>query len=639
MRIAPAHGTLTGTAARPRYTPPPNYHGPDSFTFRAWTDSLDSNPRDVRSPCSRQRPPDRGCEAAQTPLATPLGALLEGADRTATRSPSRADPGARPADGYAARAVYTPAAGFSGGDSFTYRAYDGRPSRRPRRSRSPLGTRPRQRPADGHARCRRPGRRGVGAPLSASAADPDGDALSYTWSTTSARSRRRAGSSLKVDDGPALAHVSVKADDGHGHQAGDAKNVTVRNVPADCHAGQRAGRPLGPGLLFAGTASDPSAADTAAGLQPLWSFGDGAAANGVSAHATPRRALHRHPVRRPTRTAVHSAPRRSSSRGARGARLHGPAALGFGAFTISGRLTDGVGGRPLAGRTVVFTVDGGRTRRRRTARGRAAPARAAAGSPAIGLAFAGDTLYLDSTASATLASGSSAGKVTAGGLKTRDGGRGGLNAQWPGRPGEGRAAVAEEGARLPRHTRSRRCGSRPTAARPGSAASASTGARSRHSSSTTASRARTTCSGSGSAACCRRQATASSPAATSRCTGHRLRRVPASPSRSSGCYSLETSRAAPRPRRSRSGRAVAIAARVAVQRDEPGRAELREMVMGRRAREADLFRQLGERRLRTPEAQQDRDPLRVAERPPEPLEPVGARALGIVLESRRLRSR
>src|SRR6185503_11510366 len=39
----PAHGTLSGTAPAVTYTPAANYHGPDSFTFKANDGTADSN--------------------------------------------------------------------------------------------------------------------------------------------------------------------------------------------------------------------------------------------------------------------------------------------------------------------------------------------------------------------------------------------------------------------------------------------------------------------------------------------------------------------------------------------------------------------------------------------------------------------
>jgi hypothetical protein len=40
---SPAHGVLTGTGANVTYTPAPDYHGPDSFTFTANDGQVDSN--------------------------------------------------------------------------------------------------------------------------------------------------------------------------------------------------------------------------------------------------------------------------------------------------------------------------------------------------------------------------------------------------------------------------------------------------------------------------------------------------------------------------------------------------------------------------------------------------------------------
>lgn len=47
MVTTPAHGTLNGTAPNVTYTPTANYHGSDSFTFKANDGTIDSAPAAV----------------------------------------------------------------------------------------------------------------------------------------------------------------------------------------------------------------------------------------------------------------------------------------------------------------------------------------------------------------------------------------------------------------------------------------------------------------------------------------------------------------------------------------------------------------------------------------------------------------
>src|SRR5207302_2308039 len=184
------------------------------------------------------------------------------------------------------RITYTSDAGFVGRDSFTYRATDGTavsppatvtvdvlagrpPNRAPTVALAPAG------PVD------------EGAPLTltTAAADPDGDVLTYSWTTdVGTIESRGAEAVLNVDDGPAVAHVRVTVTDSAGASASAAADVRVTNVAPTASA---SASPLpqfwGLPVQFDGTGSDVSAADVAAGLAPSWSFGDDASA--TTAHA------------------------------------------------------------------------------------------------------------------------------------------------------------------------------------------------------------------------------------------------------------------------------------------------------------------------------------------------------------------
>jgi Bacterial Ig domain len=124
----PTHGTLSGTGPDRTYTPSANYHGPDSFTFRASDGALDSNLATVSLTIN---PANDAPSCANVPLTTDE-------DVTADRDPSCTDIDGDsltysivgPATNGTASVVagklrYAPAANTSGLDSFTYRADDG----------------------------------------------------------------------------------------------------------------------------------------------------------------------------------------------------------------------------------------------------------------------------------------------------------------------------------------------------------------------------------------------------------------------------------------------------------------------------------------------------------------------------------
>src|SRR4029079_19173365 len=77
------------------------------------------------------------------------------------------------------------------------------------------------------------------------------------------------------DNGVYTATVTVADDDGA--SSSDTLAVTVRNVAPSVNAGPDVTAPWGIRVAFVGTVTDPSGVDTAAGLHPSWSLGDGSA--------------------------------------------------------------------------------------------------------------------------------------------------------------------------------------------------------------------------------------------------------------------------------------------------------------------------------------------------------------------------
>jgi len=130
----PAHGTLSGTAPALTYTPAGNYHGPDSFAFRARDASVESNlatvsiqvrsVNDVPAALPQAVATDEDVAVALTLAATDVdGDVLSYAIAT--------PPGHGSLSGTAPNLVYRPAPDYSGPDAFTFQAFDGQASSSP----------------------------------------------------------------------------------------------------------------------------------------------------------------------------------------------------------------------------------------------------------------------------------------------------------------------------------------------------------------------------------------------------------------------------------------------------------------------------------------------------------------------------
>jgi hypothetical protein len=126
---APAHGTLSGTAPAVTYTPAAGYSGADSFTFRANDGSLSSNVATVSLSVSSpgNRAPVAVNKSVTTPFQTAVPVVVSAtdADGNALTYSVVASPAHGALSGSAPNLTYTPATGYSGGDSFTFKANDG----------------------------------------------------------------------------------------------------------------------------------------------------------------------------------------------------------------------------------------------------------------------------------------------------------------------------------------------------------------------------------------------------------------------------------------------------------------------------------------------------------------------------------
>src|SRR4051794_29455667 len=176
--------------------------------------------------------------------------------------------------GDGATLTYTPVADYYGPDSFTFNVSDGVMFSRTATvsltvNAPPTVTLDAAGPVDeGSAPIQ----------LNAHSSDPDGDPVTLTWSTPDGTA------AFAADDGPASSAVTVTADDGKGGSAKDSIVIDVRNVAPTAEAGPDASGAWGTPVTLAGAApTDPSRADTAAGLSATWDFGDGSTGDGHAA--------------------------------------------------------------------------------------------------------------------------------------------------------------------------------------------------------------------------------------------------------------------------------------------------------------------------------------------------------------------
>ena len=126
--LSPAHGTLTGTPPNLTYTPAANYHGADTFTFRAGDGiglsqvvAIDITVTPVNDA------PVAVAQAAMTAEDVPVVLALSGTDvdGDALTYAIATPPAHGTLSGTPPSVTYTPAANYHGPDSFTFTANDG----------------------------------------------------------------------------------------------------------------------------------------------------------------------------------------------------------------------------------------------------------------------------------------------------------------------------------------------------------------------------------------------------------------------------------------------------------------------------------------------------------------------------------
>src|SRR5205823_387329 len=125
---APAHGTLSGVAPNLTYTPAAGYNGPDSFTFKANDGTVDSAAATVSLTVVHvNHAPVADAQAATTAEDTAKAIVLTATDADGDTLTFSLVAGPLHAALTCATPfrTYTPAAGYNGPDSFTFKANDG----------------------------------------------------------------------------------------------------------------------------------------------------------------------------------------------------------------------------------------------------------------------------------------------------------------------------------------------------------------------------------------------------------------------------------------------------------------------------------------------------------------------------------
>ncbi|NOK16222.1 kelch repeat-containing protein [Corallococcus carmarthensis] len=173
---APQHGTLSGAGASRVYTPATGYSGVDTFTFRVNDGVADSNVGTVTLRVSNSIPVALAF-AVTTSKAKPVQLMLSGQDGDGDALTFRllTQPTRGTLSGTAPYLTYTPNAGHTGTDSFTYRANDGTTDSWPVSvTLSTVNLAPVARSASLTTLV------GQGVPLTLEATDADGDMLTYS---------------------------------------------------------------------------------------------------------------------------------------------------------------------------------------------------------------------------------------------------------------------------------------------------------------------------------------------------------------------------------------------------------------------------------------------------------------------------
>lgn len=259
------------------------------------------------------------------------------------------------------KVTYTPQPGFRGTDRFTYVASDGALSSAPGVVTVEVTPPAGNGAPEVSLTAPRSAVEGGTATLTAAATDPDGDDLTWTWSATGGEITGSGQTvTFTAGDGPADATVRVEVGDGTETVVRTA-TVHVDNAAPVVTTDSAVTVPWGVQTTLTGSVDDPGPQDRAAGLNPRWSFGDGTAADGAEAvHAWAEPGAYTAILTATDRDGATASAEVAVTVAAHRSELRLAATGGaFGTAAVTATVTDpDAGGVPVAGRSVVFTVDG-----------------------------------------------------------------------------------------------------------------------------------------------------------------------------------------------------------------------------------------------------------------------------------------
>jgi hypothetical protein len=286
----PGHGTVSGSGASRTYTPNPNYHGPDSFTYGVDDGTVGSSAVTVTITVTPvNSPPSADSKSVTTAEDAAVAVVLSGGDPDGDLLTFSVvtQPGHGTVSGSGASRTYTPDADYHGPDSFTYRSNDSTTDSATATvtiTVTPVNDAPTVSTAPTAS-----GTEGSPVTITAGTTDVDADALTVAW-TAAAGSDVDAGASCTIgaqvanttiscsDNGTYVATVTVS--DGHGGAATANTTITIANAnPAVAITSAPSG-PVQPGasLDLLASLSDPGANDT---HTCTVNWGDGSSSSGV----------------------------------------------------------------------------------------------------------------------------------------------------------------------------------------------------------------------------------------------------------------------------------------------------------------------------------------------------------------------
>ncbi|WP_214111244.1 Ig-like domain-containing protein [Acrocarpospora catenulata] len=232
----PAHGTVSAVKdGQVTYTPAAGFTGTDTFTYVADDGDLVSAPAMVTVKVEPgdnggNQPPTVHDVTATTPESTPVKVTLKAEDPDGDSLSYRVvqAPGHGAVSGTGPDVTYTPEQGWTGTDTFTWTASDGKEEAAP--AKATITVTAANRPPTVSIEAPANADEGSAVQLKATATDPDGDKLTWKWSTDTGTLAGDGDTvKLTVADGPADAHVTVEVSDGQ-KKATATATVRVNNV-------------------------------------------------------------------------------------------------------------------------------------------------------------------------------------------------------------------------------------------------------------------------------------------------------------------------------------------------------------------------------------------------------------------------